>query len=654
MVRKLSLLACCLLLIAGVVRAQDGLNLPTELYVLTNAGQVQRYGIGAAGISTVTPDGDFVVDFGVAPDGNWMAYRTEEALTLLNMSSGDSSVIETNAGVPPTRGRGDTLVWSPSGDALAYTTLYGGRVYFSGSGTPIFADLRDSVFVSLQWSPGGDYLAAQSDPNIWWIYHRDGTTLKLTSAIPSSVGLAWVSPSEVVFAPEDGGLIGMNLAQTNAQTPLLDNTSIYALPFVMPDGTLAVFSRQKDDTNTEAGKGQLVGFALDKPTPEPLGQSAIDLSGLRWAPGGQLTIAFRGGVMALVLPATGDGFTLPVSDAVAYSWGPPPLENVTQLKLPTNGYFLTPDTNNVIQVWRLRKDGSLAEPVTAAEADVTVYALSPNERNIAFASGSKVWLQPLTASGDAKSLVDVGQREVRDIAFSPDGTRIAYDTLSTADDPEGGIWLILTNGGDSALILRNGPAAPAAPAYQPPFFRQPQFAPNINALLAVAGQTEATDFTILDLDSKTTLDIGMADDALWLPNGRILAYGNGIGIGDPPPSQAIFTVNPADLTHTELASIPYPARILALREIGGKVRLILGSYLPGPHALNVLDLQTDTGALTPVDTGDFIAVPLLSPDGNFIAGQTHANGPLTFRDLQSGKQVVVGEPANVSHFQWGK
>ena len=152
MIRKLGLLACCLLLMVSMVGAQDGLNLPTELYVLTNAGQVQRYGIGAAGITIVTPTSDFVVDFGVAPDGNWMAYRTESALTLLNMFSGDSSVIESGAGIPSSRGKGDTLVWSPTGDALAYTTLTGGRVYFSGTGTPVFADLRDSVFVSLQWS----------------------------------------------------------------------------------------------------------------------------------------------------------------------------------------------------------------------------------------------------------------------------------------------------------------------------------------------------------------------------------------------------------------------------------------------------------------------------------------------------------------------
>ncbi len=38
MIRELSFLAYCLLLLAGVVRAQDGLNLLTELYVLDFSG----------------------------------------------------------------------------------------------------------------------------------------------------------------------------------------------------------------------------------------------------------------------------------------------------------------------------------------------------------------------------------------------------------------------------------------------------------------------------------------------------------------------------------------------------------------------------------------------------------------------------------------
>ena len=66
-----------LLLIAGPLLAQDGLNLPSALYVLTAEGRVDRYGLGAEGVRMITPEDEFVIDFGVAPDGNWLAYRTE-------------------------------------------------------------------------------------------------------------------------------------------------------------------------------------------------------------------------------------------------------------------------------------------------------------------------------------------------------------------------------------------------------------------------------------------------------------------------------------------------------------------------------------------------------------------------------------------------
>src|SRR5690242_18554141 len=136
MIRKFLFIIGVLLLAATVHAQEDGLNLPTELYVLTNSGQVQQYGIGTAGLKTVTPDDEFVLDFGVAPDGTWLAYRTQDALKLLNMYGGTPETLEgATAGIPPVRGRGDTLAWSPVGDAMVYTTASGGRAYFMGSKT---------------------------------------------------------------------------------------------------------------------------------------------------------------------------------------------------------------------------------------------------------------------------------------------------------------------------------------------------------------------------------------------------------------------------------------------------------------------------------------------------------------------------------------
>jgi hypothetical protein len=528
-------------------------------------------------------------------------------------------------------------------------------VWFN-SGQPTFVDLRQGPLEQVMWSPDGAFLAAEAEPNVWWIFRRDGSTLTLTSAIPSSLGLAWVGPAEVVFAPEEGGLNRMNLAEGNRQTVLLDNTWVYSLPYQLPDGTLVVFGRQKSDVEIPEGYGRLLGLAPDAPLVNNLSDTAIELRDLRWAPRGELMVAFLGGVLALVVPTTGQGLTLPISDAVAYSWGPNPLPSADQLILPADDFFITLDENGVAQVWRLPADGPTPVQVTTAQADVTVYTLSPDGTTLVYASGNQLWQQPL-AEGSAQVLDDLGGRpnEIHDLTFSPDSRMIAFTTLITPEALEGGVWVRTMEGSGAELVAASGMLVDGQTVYAPPFYRQPQFSPQSSQLLVVKGGSETTTFTLLSTIGQDSIqtDVGDFDDAIWLSDGRILAYGNGIGIGDPPPTQPVVVVNPADNTQTPLASIPYPARITEEQEIAaGQVRLVVQNALPGPHRLNVVDMRTDTGALSGVGLGGFMVHPALSPDGTWLAGQIHDGGPLTFRNLQTGQQVILNEPQNVEDFQW--
>jgi len=658
MMRKLSFIIIALLLVSRAQAQEDGLNLPTELYVLTNSGQVQQYGVGMAGLRTVTPEDEFVLDFGVAPEGNWLAYRTEDALKLLNMYTEEQVEIEgASAGIPPVRGHGDTLAWSPTGDVFVYTTAGGARAYFTASQT--YLDLPQGQLTQVIWSPGGAYLAAEAEDNIWWLYRREGENLVLTSAIPSAVGLTWVSPTQIAFAPGDGGLIRMDLAAANAQTVLLDNTWEYDLPYLLPDGTLAVFGRQKDAEDVPQGSGRLVGLAASSPSVQNLSEAVVELNDLQWAPGGNLLIAFRGGVMALVLPMTGQGLTLPISDAVAYSWGPMLPQIATGLTLPADGFFITEGADGIKQVWRLPQDGSPSTPITTAEADVTVFAVSPNQRNIAYFSGGTLWLQPLTTTGEAAQIAEVRVGKVEYIAFSTDGTRVAYDLINETGEAlqEAGIWLVSTTGGEAAQVLVNGEAGAAEPNILVPYYSRPQFSPNVNGLLVTVGETETTDIGLLDLSTREIIsvtDVGDFDEGFWLDDGRMLAIGRDALRGEPVQDTQVAAITLADNTQRVLASLPYPVRVESAREIpGGKVRLALGSSAVGPQVLNIIDLDTSTGALTPAANGGFMVSPQLSPDGTFLAGYTRPDGPLIFRNLTNGESVAVNEPPNTRAFIWG-
>ncbi|MEO8613428.1 MAG: WD40 repeat domain-containing protein, partial [Chloroflexota bacterium] len=561
------------------------------------------------------------------------------------------------AGIPPVRGRGDTLAWSPTGDAIVYTTASGGRAYFTGSKT--FLDLPQGQLTQLLWSPTGAYLALEADQNIWWLYRRDGDNLVLTSAIPSAVGLTFVNASQVVFAPADGGLLRMDLAAANAQTSLLDNTWNYALPYLLADGTLAVFGRQKDDTEVPEGSGRLLGLASSSPSIQNLSDAIVELNGLNWSPGGNLLIAFRGGVMALVLPSSGQGLTLPISEAVAYSWGPTPPAAVTGLKLPSDGFFITEGADGIKQVWRLPKDGNPSEPITQAAADVTVFALSPNQRNLAYRSGGSIWIQALNGAGEPKVIADIGSREVLNIAFSTDGTRIAYDINNQAGlgAGEGGIWLVSAQGGDAEILLPNGPAGSTSPDIQPPYYTKPQFSPSVNGLLINIYDSENTDVGLLDLSTReviNTTNVGDRDDAIWLGDGRILDIGAPGLQGGSPVDTKIAAVTLSDNTQRILASMPFPVRVLTVRQIAaGTVRVALGSVAEGPQVVNVVDMDTTSGALTSAGNGGFMTNPQLSPDGAFLAGQTHPGGPLIIRDLKANTSVVINEPPNINGFTWG-
>jgi Tol biopolymer transport system component len=641
---------CVLLLTVGFTRAQDGMDLPTPLYLLTNNGQVQRIGLGTEGISVVTPTDAFVVDFGVAPDGNWLAYRTEKGLYMLNMYTKEAATIEEGtADIPPSRGHGDTLAWSPTGDMLVYTTSYGARVYTNTPNTPTFADIREGVFVNLQWSPTGAYLAAEAEGNIWWIYRRENNALILTSAITSSIGLAWVSNTELDFAPADGGLIRMNLAAGNAQTILLDNSWRYSLPIIQPDGTLVVFGAQKTDKDVPEGSGRLISLSPNTPRSSALTKTVMELNGLQWAPTGKLILALRGGVLAMILPETGEGFPLPFADVVAYSWGPMPIDSVNGLALTFAGAFIAADGNNVQQVWRLPGDNTPPVQVTQATKDVTAYVVSPDKQTVAFISDGKLWSQGFITTSDPKTLADKAAFAT-DLTYNPNGRQIAY-TLPNSDGVQGGIWLVSTKGGDAKVILAHG--APNNPPQSA--FSQPVFAPNINGLLVTRTAPNYPEALLLiDLNTLEAQEIGVASKAIWLQSGFVLAYNSGLGYGANTDDQIIYRIDPAHPAEAaKIATIPQPARIVTMQDIVAvRARLILGTSLIGPRALNVADMLTTTGAISAVGSAGFMVMPTISPDGRYVAGQTHEGGALTVRDMQTGKQVVLAAPPQISGFSW--
>jgi hypothetical protein len=685
--------------------AAQPLPLPSELFVLTNTGIVERYGLTTTGTAPATPEDAYVIDFGLDALGERMAYRTEDGLTIVGLSGGDGIQLEgESAGFPPYRGLGDTIAWSPAGDALAYTTLSGLRVYLENATAPIFVNLTEGIFKHLSWSPGGTFLAAQTDQDVWWIYRRDADGMSLASVIDSSIGTTWVSNNELVFAPLEGGLKLMNLDAANAQTVLLDESVEYRLPYLSQNDQLVFFARPRN-ANFPEGSGVLLGLSRGAPQVESLGETPVPLNGLQWAPGGEVMTLLEGGVLALFNPVNGAGYPLPVNNVVAFDWIPlraapivitptatptldietqlltltpqptqpptiaptpslPPLggsvEGATGLVLPAPGWFMADDTFNVAQVWQLPDDGAAPYRFTGATQNINEFAASRDGQFVAYVVDGNLWLQPLTSS---QPYVIAELNGVTPITpnFSPDGTQVAYVDETAVD---GGIWIAYSDASEPRQLLAS--RAPNADLSAQITYRRPQFSPDGSQLLVDIYTQNGVAAGLVDVETgmiEQFLDEGNDPRPItsrWLPDGRILTIRDATA-GETEIEPGLYVFDGISPTSSPVQWIPLPtdAVVRDVVPLGEDAyRALLTT--PTDDLIRVVDMRGFD--LTPIASLEDILAPRLSADGRFVAGYDEltddnadgiVDGALVIADLQLGGVFRLDAPPSIWGFRWG-
>ena len=682
----------CIVLLAALSAAAQQVNLPSELFVLTNEGRVERYGVNAVGATPVTPEDQFVIDFGLDALGERMAYRTETGVTILGLSGGTGVPLEGDtASVPPYRGQGDTIAWSPGGDALAYTTLEGVRVYIETSAGPVFQELTEGVFLNLSWSPGGTFLAAEAEDNIWWIYRRTENEMQLASVIPSSIGTAWVSNAEIVFAPAEGGLKLMNLEAANAQTTLLEESVEYRLPYLNAEDQLVFFARAKNSPNIPEGSGVLMRLARGAAQVDTLGQRPVPLAGLQWTPGGNMMIAFQGGVLALFNPITGEGVPLPINNAVAFDWvpltappipvtpAPPtpttavlgapleiteeataeataeivPISTATGLVLSADSYFISSDQNGIAQVWRMPADGNPPFRFTGSTAHVSEFAISPDGRNVAYVSDGELWLQRFEVPQPVL-LATLNTFAPITPAFSPDGTRIVY-AEERVDASSGGIWIVTLDGSDPTLTLPNDERS----------FRRPQWSPDGTRLLLDVYTSTGVVAGIYTLETGNLVETqpSAPDDvrpltSRWLNEGDILMYTDAGFNSSVDPGLYIFDSVAPNTSPVQWLPLPENILVRDVVEIArDQYRTLLTTGGEAPiRVMDISGVQQQE-----VMTLRALVAPRLSPDGRFIAAYDSmttidgvTQGRLIVVDLLRGGQFLLNEPESLWAFQWAR
>ncbi len=631
---------------SSVSAQSDGFNLPTDLYILLNEGIVQRYGLGAEGTTTVTPETDFVVDFAVAPDDNWIAYRTESGITLANMASPNQirvlleSVI--TADFPPLRQGGQTMAWSNDGTQLAYTTTSGVRVAFNlGTNNVVFANILTSPAKHISWSPNGTFLAVEVENNIWWIYRRNGNEMVLAGALPSSFGTAWQDDNRLIFAPQEGGLLVLDFANLNEQYALRNDGQRYFLPVIREDGSLIAFASD-DENPQENAVWTRMSIAGNIASVDEFANAPTDIRGAMWAIDGNSLIALRENQMTLLIPNLGVILPLPVGDVVAYGWGAPRPASAQGIEMTNSAFFRAPDLFGVMQVWRLPDDGTRPIAITTGETDVTAYTINPTGTTLIYLTNNQLWRMPIQTEGaEAVAIASRLGDNPRDFIFSPDETDVFY----TTQGEDGGLWRV-DSMGESApeRILANPDGGQ---------YRMPKFAPNINALLlAITRPERTTQYIVYDPVAEATLNIGNYTLAGWLPDGRVIGYTRIINGLTDITSQLQVVDLAQDPILPALIWDEAQTRIADFLPLSGdNWRILTTQVLPyGTEKGLLLEYADSTFSVT-VELG-WLINPVLSPDGLFMASLTRPNGLLIIHDLSKGDKMLIGAPLGITDFCW--
>jgi WD40 repeat protein len=616
--------------------AGEAFNLPTALYLLSNEGIINRYGVGTSGIHPVTAESEFVVDFGVASDDRWLAYRTQDGLFIHDLADSQASPIllerQPTANFPPYRRGGQTLAWSPNGSALAYTAEYGVRVAFDlTSDRQQYADIAVSPIENLVWSPDGAYLAAQADGHIWWIYRRDGYTLNLAGVLPSSVGIAWLDSVRLVFAPLEGGLFLLDLANQNEQIQLQPAARFYRYPALALDGSLIAFtyipSDGLDENHAYWRRLTLDGANVEI---EDTSDSAVDLTGFHWLPNASLALSWRDGELNVLSPADGLSIDLMLDDVIGFSWGdviPNPVAT-----LPINGYFLADDFTGTKQVWRINPD-STPQMLTQHDDDVMSFAISRDNNQLAYSMGGAIWLldlRDLLVEPVELIAVDV---TATDLDFSADGGTLFYvdaeglRRVPTTLDEHSAVGLLLLNTETTT-------------------YHNPQYAPNINALL-IQADSNIRQIAFFDLFSEALLMLGAYDNATWVSDGRIIAWRNGVN------GAQVVLIDPSIDPPGMITLATFEGEhIYAMRQINvANFHFVLANKgLKVPNLMRVVNVPiTGEDASTQI-IFPTVSDPVISRNGEQVIGAYGFDRQLTLAETLETLQ----QPLAIEQFWWGR
>ncbi|MEB2287189.1 MAG: hypothetical protein OZ934_03660 [Anaerolineae bacterium] len=368
-----------------LAHAQEGaFPLPAPLYILTSQHDLIYVDPANGGQTVLSSPGQPVADFDIAPDGEWLVYRTPaNNLVVVAQLAGQSGyVLEFADESPPASGPAQTIAWSPDAGRIAYTVPGGVRIAELGAGefgTPLFSTVQ-GPWIEIYWADPLTLIASDASGNATRISGTQG---------------AWT----LAAAPD---------APARPQPPV---PSYLATAGVVRDGNVVV--------------------------PGTAGALAFD-----WGPFPLPLLAAPDGVIALPADLT---FLAADATGVTQVWrlarAGGPAQALTASAAPVIGYGLAPSGDRLAYVSRgalavARLDGAEQRSLAALEGDARPShpAWSPDGARLAYHDGRGLWVAAADGSSPPRLVAqnvpfaeNVSPGDVRvyfDPQWSPDGTRL--------------------------------------------------------------------------------------------------------------------------------------------------------------------------------------------------------------------------------------
>ncbi len=646
----------------------EAFPLPADLYFIApdanGEPRVWRLPYTGGQPAEITPPGQPISDFAVAPDRRTLAYRTGGVVIIAHPNGGlllDDQALMPAGGAPT-----DSIAWSPDGMKLAYSIGPKLRIHIAGKEmdgiiqpVEVGVALEDAQIGWLGWSPDSRWLAALA-------------TTPASGARPQLVlvDTQAENPTPILLQQYydylwlgDSTLWGTKAERErerfapgpNPQPLPLQNQPLIGLASPRDDGRVAFM----DFGLAPADEfGILSSMNPDGSDLKVEGERAILLTGTVFAPGGRrLLVRVPNQGLHITDAQSGANAPIPGAEkATLARFAPPPLPQVRDasgLSLPADVYFLAGDENGPAQVWRLPKDGGPPMQLTQEPGGIVDFAVSPDGTQIAYTAGNELVVANVSAGG-RKVLARLSTQDpyrplAAHPAWSPDGTQIAY--------VQDGLWLIPAAGGEPRQLV-----ADRRPAQQvnTVLYLRPAWSPDGRWLLAWEQHWEGNAWALVPLaggEPITIPDSGVPE-ARWTPDSRILLASPG-GAYTRAGLALVTPGNPPQVTR--LLGEPWLVQTAHLRE-DGRVYFLRS---PGLNlfisAFRLYSVNPDGSDAQPASDRTFILSPPLawSPDGRIIASIDPATccparGALTLTTLETGQQVQLAGPGNVMLAVWGK